>query len=145
MSELVKALLEFVILFIAILIIHKIVYKRKKDFSKLKPNDEVRTFVLKYDIDVRKIDYNLLLNVLAVINSFIISFTATIIVRIKSVVWTLVVCILIVLSLLIALYTLAGKYFKSHEKEITVESKIEEVVKESKKKKTKKKEGNKNV
>jgi uncharacterized membrane protein len=144
MNEVVKSIIEFFILFVVIFIIYKQIYKRKKDFSSLKESDEVRVFVLKYDIDVRKIDYNKLLNVLALINSFIISFTATVIVRVKGIVWTILTCMAIVMVLLIALYTIAGNYFKSKEKNITVESKIEEVVKETKKKKTtKKKEGKK--
>ena len=143
MNEVLKALIEFLVLFIIIFIIYKRIYRNKKDFSKLKDTDEIRIFVLKYDIDVRKIDYKKLLNVLAILNAFIIAFTATIIVRIKSFAWAIVVCIFIVMTLLLTLFTIAGRYFKSKESEVTIESRIDEVVKESKKKKTKKKEGKK--
>ena len=145
MNEVLKSVIEFFVLFIVIFTIYKLIYKKKKDFNSLRENDEIRTFVLKYDIDVRKIDYNKLLTVLALINSFIIAFTATIIVRIEGIVWTILVCMAIVMTLLVSLFAIAGRYFKSHEKEIKVEDKIEEVVKETKKKKktTKKKEGKK--
>ncbi len=145
MNEVLKSVIEFFVLFVVIFTIYKLIYKKKKDFNSLRENDEIRTFVLKYDIDVRKIDYNKLLTVLALINSFIIAFTATIIVRIKGIVWTILVCMAIVMTLLVSLFAIAGRYFKSHEKEIKVEDKIEEVVKETKKKKktTKKKEGKK--
>ena len=143
MNEVVKSLIEFLGLFIIIFIVYKLIYKKKKDFSKLKDSDEVRIFVLRYNLDIRKIDYNKLLTVLALINAFIIAFTATIIVRIDSIAWTIIVCLLIVLALIFSLFNIAGRYFKSHEKEIVVEEKIEEVIKETRKKKTKKKEGKK--
>ncbi len=142
MNEVLKSIIEFLLLFAIIFGVYKLIYKKKKDFSKLKDTDEVKTFVLKYDIDVRKIDYNKLLNVLALINSFIISFTATIIVRIESIMWTIIVSLLIVLTLLMSLFTIAGNYFKTHEKEEVVEEEKEPI---EKKKKTKKKEGKKNV
>jgi membrane protein insertase Oxa1/YidC/SpoIIIJ len=143
MNEVVKSLIEFLGLFIIIFIVYKLIYRKKKDFSKLKDSDEVRIFVLRYNLDIRKIDYNKLLTVLALINAFIIAFTATIIVRIDSIAWTIIVCLLIVLALIFSLFNIAGRYFKSHEKEIVVEEKIEEVIKETRKKKTKKKEGKK--
>ena len=143
MNEVVKSLIEFLGLFIIIFIVYKLIYRKKKDFSKLKDSDEVRIFVLRYNLDIRKIDYNKLLTVLALINAFIIAFTATIIVRIDSIAWTIIVCLLIVLALIFSLFNIAGRYFKSHEKEIVVEEKIEEIIKETRKKKTKKKEGKK--
>ena len=143
MNEIVKSLIEFLVLFVIIFIVYKLIYRRKKDFSKLKDSDEIRVFVLRYNIDIRKIDYKKLLTVLALINAFIIAFTATIIVRIESIAWSIIVCLLIVLALIFSLFNLAGRYFKSHEKEIVIEEKIEEVIKETRKKKTKKKEGKK--
>ncbi len=143
MNEVVKSLIEFLGLFVIIFIVYKLIYRRKKDFSKLKDSDEVRIFVLRYNLDIRKIDYKKLLTVLALINAFIIAFTATIIVRIESIAWSIIVCLLIVLALIFSLFNIAGRYFKSHEKEIVVEEKIEEVIKETRKKKTKKKEGKK--
>ena len=146
MNEVLKSLLEFVVLFIVVFIVYKLIYRKKKDFNKLKNTDEVRSFILKYDLDIRQINYKKLLNVLILINTFIISFTATIIVRIKSFGWSIAVCILIVTALILSLFPIAGNYFKSHEREIVVEKEIDTFVKENKKKKkTKKKEGNKNV
>ena len=144
MNEVLKSLIEFLVLFAIIFGVYKLIYRKKKDFSKLKPTDEIKAFVLKYDIDVRKIDYNKLLTVLALINSFIIAFTATIIVRIESIGWSIVVCVLIVASLILSLFPIAGNYFKSHEREIVVEKEIDNYVKTNKKKKgSKKKEGKK--
>ena len=144
-NEVFKSLIEFLLLFIVVFVIYKLIYKRKKDFSKLKANDEIRVFALRYNLDLRKINYKQLLNVLALINSFIIAFTATIIVRIESIAWKLVACILIVACLIISLFSIAGRYFKSREQEEIVKEQIQEVVKETRKKKTKKKEGKNNV
>ena len=144
MNEVVKSLIEFVGLFIVVFAVYKLLYRKKKDFNKLKNTDEVRAFIVKYDLDVRQINYKKLLNVLILINTFIISFTATIIVRIESIGWSIVVCVLIVASLILSLFPIAGNYFKSHEREIVVEKEIDNYVKTNKKKKgSKKKEGKK--
>ena len=144
MNEVLKSLIEFVGLFIIVFLVYKLLYRKKKDFNKLKNTDEVRAFIIKYDLDVRQINYKKLLNVLILINTFIISFTATIIVRIESIGWSIVICILIVAALILSLFPIAGNYFKSHEKEIVVEKEIDTYVKTNKKKKSsKKKEGKK--
>ncbi len=144
MNEVLKSLIEFVGLFIIVFLIYKLLYRKKKDFNKLKNTDEVRAFIIKYDLDVRQINYKKLLNVLILINTFIISFTATIIVRIESIGWSIAVCVLIVAALILSLFPIAGNYFKSHEKEIVVEKEIDTYVKTNKKKKSsKKKEGKK--
>ena len=130
--------------FIIVFLVYKLLYRKKKDFNKLKNTDEVRAFIIKYDLDVRQINYKKLLNVLILINTFIISFTATIIVRIESIGWSIAVCVLIVAALILSLFPIAGNYFKSHEKEIVVEKEIDTYVKTNKKKKSsKKKEGKK--
>ena len=144
MNEVLKSLIEFVGLFIVVFLIYKLLYRKKKDFNKLKNTDEVRAFIIKYDLDVRQINYKKLLNVIILINTFIISFTATIIVRIESIGWSILVCILIVAALILSLFPIAGNYFKSHEREIVVEKEIDTYVKSNKKKKgSKKKEGKK--
>ena len=144
MNEVLKSLIEFVGLFIVVFLVYKLLYRKKKDFNKLKNTDEVRAFIIKYDLDVRQINYKKLLNVIILINTFIISFTATIIVRIESIGWSILVCILIVAALILSLFPIAGNYFKSHEREIVVEKEIDTYVKSNKKKKgSKKKEGKK--
>ena len=113
--------------------------KKKYDFKKLKDHDEIREFVLKYDIDVRRINYSQLLKVLALINSFIISIATVIIYRVDNIIFKIIVCFAVVMSLIYSLYSIAGKYFKTHE--LNVVSDEENVVeKKTKKKKTKKKE-----
>ena len=72
MNEVLKSLIEFVGLFIIVFLVYKLLYRKKKDFNKLKNTDEVRAFIIKYDLDVRQINYKKLLNVLILINTFII-------------------------------------------------------------------------
>ncbi len=142
MNEIVKALIEFVLLFLLVFCTYKLIYRKKKDFSKLKDNNSIKTFVLKYDLDVRKIDYRKLVNVILLINSFIISFTAIIIIQIDSLMWSILTSVFIILVLMITLFEIAGRYFKKEEKkykEPVVEKEIDKVVKDIKKKKTKRK------
>ena len=57
MNEVLKSLIEFVGLFIIVFLVYKLLYRKKKDFNKLKNTDEVRAFIIKYDLDVRQINY----------------------------------------------------------------------------------------
>ena len=91
MNIVLEFLTDFVIMFILVFLVYKLVYRKKTDFSKLGPRDTLRDFVLKYDLDVRKIDYKKLVNVILLINSFIISFTAIIIIQIEMEIYLLII------------------------------------------------------
>ena len=134
----VEVLIDFLVIFVLVCLFYLLVLNRsKKDFNKLKPNDFIRMFVLKYNIDIEKINYNLMINLIAVINSFIIAITSAIIIKIEGFIWSLIVCFVLLFILVFVLFDLAGKYIKKTEKKV----KKAKVVK--KKKKTKKKEDEK--
>jgi membrane protein insertase Oxa1/YidC/SpoIIIJ len=85
-------------------------------------------------------------------NSFIIAFAGAIITRIESFIWSIIVCLFVVMILMYALFNIAGRYFQKEQlnyKEKTIDDSIKEVVKETKKKTnkktTKRKKENKNV
>ena len=148
MNNILEFLVDFLIMFVLVFVIYKIIYRKKTDFSKLGSKDTVREFVLRYDLDVRKINYKKLVNIILLINSFIISFAGAIITRIDSFIWSIIICLAVVLVLMFTLFNIAGKYFKNEEakfKEKTVDDSIKEVIKETKKKTTKRKRVNKNV
>ena len=141
MNNVLEFLTDFVIMFILVFLVYKLFYRKKTDFSKLSQRDTLRDFVLKYDLDVRKLDYKKLLNTVILMNSFIIAFAGAIITRIENFMWSIIVCLAVVMILMYALFNIAGKYFQkeqSNYKEKTVDDSIKEVVKESKKKTTKK-------
>ena len=118
MEYVLKFLYDFVLLFLLFLIVYLVfVNKKKKDYSKLKKNDVTKIFIARYDLDMRKTDYQKVLKVTAVINSFIIAFTATLILTINNFIWKVVISFLVIFTLIYALYELTGRYFKKKEVE----------------------------
>ena len=135
-----KFISDFMLLFLLIFLFELFyVNKFKKDFNKLKETDPVVIFVLRYNIDLSKVSYVYLNNVLAFVNSFIISLTATIITNIDNILLALAICFIVICCLLYILYEQTGKYFKK------LETKENVVRKSRKKRKNKKSEGEENV
>ena len=135
-----KFISDFMLLFLLIFLFELFyVNKFKKDFNKLKETDPVVIFVLRYNIDLSKVSYVYLNNVLAFVNSFIISLSATIITNIDNILLSLVICFIVLCCLLYILYEITGKYFKK------LEAKEKVVRKRRKKRKNKKSEGEENV
>ena len=148
MNNILEFLTDFIIMFIVVFLIYKLLYRKKTDFSKLGPKDTIRDFVLRYDLDIRKLDFKKLSNTIILMNSFIIAFAGAIITRIDSFIWSIVVCLAVVMTLMYALFNVAGRYYQNKQanyKEKTVEEAVKEVVKDTKKKTTKRKRVNKNV
>lgn len=132
-----KYINDFMLMFLLVYLFNVFyVNKFKRDYNKLKKNDPIVIFVLRYDLSLKKLNYVYLINILGIINSFIIAFTATIITNIDSIVWSLIVCFVVLCVLVYSLYEIAGRYFKKLENK-------EKIIKVKKKRKNKKSEGEK--
>lgn len=107
---------DFILLFLMCLIIYLVfVAKRKKDYSKLKKNDEIVIFVTRYRLNPKKTNYKKLVYILYIINSFIISFTSVLILNIENIWWSIVICFIVIFVLVYSLFEIAGRYFKKME------------------------------
>lgn len=116
MGKFTHFILDFVCIFLVVFIIYSVfINKRKSDFNKLKSNDVIRLFVLRYDLDYRKIDYPKLVKVMSLISSFIIAFTSALIINIDSFIWSILVCFITVTILTYALFEIASKFFKNND------------------------------
>ncbi len=112
----IKFLSDFVLLFLLVFIIYMVfVNKRRKDYHKLKDGSYIKLFIARYNLDMRKTNYKTVLNIFAIINSFILSFTASLILNINNYIWKIVVCFIVVFVLIYALYEIAGRYLKNKE------------------------------
>lgn len=119
MENILEFLWNFIWFFFLVLIIYLVfINRRKRTYSRLKKNDPVKLFIARYDLDVRKTSYKKILNITAIINSFIISFASTLILFIDNILWAFLVCFVVVFALIYILYELAGKTLKRKEKEI---------------------------
>ena len=108
--------IDFILMFLLIYILYAVFFnKKRKQYSKLKDNDIVKVFIARYDIDVRKVEYKKVLNVCTIITSFILSFTATLVLYINNFWLSIVIAFIVLFILIYSLFTIAGKYFKKME------------------------------
>ena len=148
MKDILKILLEFLIVYIGVFILYWLIFVRKK--TKYNPNKvpvEFYYLVSLYRLDQSKINYN----ATAFVNTFIIDTTYIIISKLLDKwMWQLIVGIFIIILLIIILYGLMGRYYQKHGMVSTPKKaiKVKDTPKDKnvpKKTNTAKKRGNKNV
>lgn len=118
MNAVLKFIIDFVVLFILIHVVTLLVIrykKKKKGPQKLKKTDEVSIFAKKYDIDLKEVNYKQLIDRLLLTNTFIISFTSAVIMRIDSIMLSILVAIVIVFILMYLCFGLLAKVTKTKE------------------------------
>lgn len=116
MNNIVSFLIDFICIFLILFLIYFVfIIKKKKNFEKLKKNDYIRLFVIRYDINVKKINYSQLVRVLSLINIFILSFTSALIVNIDGLIWKIIISFIVIFVFIYSLYEIAGRYFKKME------------------------------
>ncbi len=114
--EILKFIVDFLILYILIYIIYSVFFnKNRKEYKNLKNNDEIFFFIKAYKLDMRKTNYNELLRTLTITNSFIISISTTIVLYIENYVIKIITCFITLLLLIFILYNLVGNYYKKKE------------------------------
>ncbi len=112
---------DFLLIFALIYIIYSVFFnKKRKDYKDLKKNDEIKFFIRKYDLNMRKTKYRSLLNILTLTNSFIISLETTIVLYIENYILKIIVCFSTSILLLLIFYNLIGNYYKKKENEENV-------------------------
>lgn len=116
MKLFLSCLYDFVFIFLLMLVVYSVfLNKNRKEYSKLKDNDMVKYFIARYDLDMRKTKYKTVLNIVTVINSFIISFCSVLVINIKGVVWAILVGFAVIMALTYSLYEIFGRALKRRE------------------------------
>lgn len=116
MDVVVRFIIDFVLLTILIYLVHMLYYNRKKSvYKELKKNDEVKLFIARYNLDMRKTDYKLVLRVVALCNAIIISFTATLALNIHNYIWKILISFVVIFVLIYALFEICGRLLKKKE------------------------------
>ena len=148
MKDILKILLEFLIVYIGVFILYWLIFVRKK--TKYNPNKvpvEFYYLVSLYRLDQSKINYKKFIYA----TDFIIDTTYIIISKLLDKwMWQLIVGIFIIILLIIILYGLMGRYYQKHGMVSTPKKtiKVKDTPKDKnvpKKTNTAKKRGNKNV
>ena len=114
--EVLWAIYDFFFLYLLIFIIYTVfVNKRKKSYSTLKKNDEVVLFVNRYGIDVDKVGFKRIKMYLALINSFIIAFSSTIIIHVDGLLLKVGIGFVVIMIMIYSLYEIVGRKLKKME------------------------------
>ncbi len=121
MDKVLGFFLDLIVIFTIVFLIYTIIFNRKrKTYKDLKKNDEIKLFIARYNLDMRKTEYKKVLKALTIVNSFILSFTTSIVIRIDGFIKSLLIGFLIIMVLIYSLYEITGKYFKRKEEEKNV-------------------------
>ena len=116
MNGVLRFIYDFVLLFLLLYLIYMLYYRKKKsEYSKLAKNDEIKLFIARYNLDMRKTNYKTVLRIVAIINSIIIGFTATLVLNINNYFWKITIAFLVIFILIYALFEIAGRYLKKKE------------------------------
>ena len=121
MNEYLKFLIEFLVTFIIVLIFYYFVLIRQhKKLDKKKVPTEVNLILRYHDIKLEKINYKLMLILLACVTSFIIALNLTVIYKFtNSNIVIILVTVLVSLPIALVCYDIIGKYFEKQSKEKT--------------------------
>ena len=116
-----KMLYDFILIFALLLIIYLVfINKNRKEYSKLNDNSVIKSFIARYNLDMRKTKYKNVLIAVSIINSLILSFTTVLILNLNLSYWKYVIAFVVIMALIYSLYEITGRYFKKKEDERNV-------------------------
>ena len=108
-----EELLLFLLCFFLVLIVYEIFIVRRAKTKKAKKQPvEVRYLIDRYHLNMKKVDYPQLLQIVALVSSFDISFIVSVIVILDSYLWQIVAVFVLVLPVIILSYHFVGMFYR---------------------------------
>ena len=106
-------LILFIMTFLLIYIIYELflVRKAKKDKRRKKPV-EVNYLIGKYNLDINKLNYKRLLNIISAVSAFDISLVVTIVSLLDSFYLQLLIGFVLIMLLILVSYDIVGRIYK---------------------------------
>lgn len=116
-----KEIILFIVCFWIVLLVYEIIFiipmkkykegklKKKKEKKELA---EIRYLVSKYNLDMKKVNYNQLLQIVALTSSFDITIIVTIVALVDNYLLSLLMCMLLVIPVVMVSYWLVFKFYK---------------------------------
>ena len=113
MEKLVYELILFLISFVLVFLLYQIfIVRRAKSKKNPKEPFEVTYLVLKYKLDLKKVNYKNLLRVISIVSSFDIALVVSIIVLLKSFILEIIVGFISILVIILVSYHLIYLIYK---------------------------------
>lgn len=101
----------FALFFIVVYVVYFFMLKSKLKRKKEKTIGEISYLIRKFHLDVRKIDYWKMILPISLINAFIISFVATVIMLFPvNMIWQLLIGFVLLFFLIYAIYEIYGRH-----------------------------------
>lgn len=115
-QELMIAFIYFVIVYLITFLFYALILNRKrKNYKEGKKQMEIGYLVKKFNLDMRKTNYNTLKWCITFLNPLIISVTFVSIISIDSFVLSLVIGFIIMMLLIYGVYEILGRILKKKE------------------------------
>ncbi len=108
----VQELVLFLLCFILVLIVYEIfiVSRAKKNKGKKYPM-EVKYLMVRYKLNMKKVDYPQLLQIIALVSSFDISLIVTIVSMLNTYLWQMLIALVLVIPVIFVSYHFVGKFY----------------------------------
>ena len=102
----------FLLCFFVVLFVYEVfIVNRAKKKNKKEPM-EVRYLVTRYHLDMKKVNYNQLLQIVAIVSSFDIALLVSIVVYINSYLWQIVAVLILVFPVILISYHFVGVFYR---------------------------------
>src|SRR5699024_4026582 len=112
-SFMLEELILFLLCFLLVLLVYEIfiVRKAKKNKNKKYPM-EVKYLINRYHLNMRKVDYPQLLQIIALVSSFDIAFIVSIVMIFDSYLGRILAILILVLPVILVSYYLVGMFYR---------------------------------
>ena len=112
----IEEIVLFVLTFLFLLIIYELVIVRRAKKDKNKMPAEILYLSKKYNLDVEKINYNQLLQVVAIVSSIDMAIVVSIMSIVKNTIIAILGGFVLLMILIVISYSFVGKMYKKEGK-----------------------------
>ena len=98
----------FLLCFFLVLLVYEIFIVRKAKKNKEKCPIEVKYLITRYHLNMKKVDYVQLLQIVALVSSFDISFIVSVVLILDSYLWQILAVLILVLPVILVSYHFVG-------------------------------------
>ena len=105
-------LIMFLLCFFLVLIIYEIFIVRRAKQNKNKYPMEVKYLITKYHLNMKKVDYFQLLQIVALVSSFDISFIVSVVMILDFYLWQIIAVLALVIPVIFVSYHFVGMFYR---------------------------------
>lgn len=107
-----EELVLFLLCFFLVLLVYEIFIVHKAKKKKEKKPMEVKYLITKYNLNMKKVDYAQLLQIVALVSSFDISFIVSVVLILDSYLWQILAALILVLPVILVSYHFVGLFYR---------------------------------